>query len=256
MTLTRVAIHLPHVSGEAADEVVNTLTFQFTGSGTPSDDDRLHLEYMLSWFFNRPVVGDSDLAGMGQLSNYIGGQISRSDPVVVKHWDLPSSRAALGNPIRTSNWMGLGAPASGYVSLPREVACCVSFRGSYGTRLEDLPFAPAGPAGDQHPRARVRGRIYVGPLITAVMDRTANTPGTQRIDPDFCSLLANLGAEYLGSTGSDPDGNPVADIPWRHVVFSQTEWAATDVNRYDVDDAFDVQRRRGESAGSKQTVLA
>lgn len=124
-----------------------------------------------------------------------------------------------GSPIATGTWT---LTATGAFNLPPELAICLTFHSAYGS---DVEFG----AGGSRPRARDRGRVYIGPLSTGAF-----------------------------STSSPPvvATNPLATIPAAaarlrddaNTVWAQWSRAASEVNPVAagwVDNAPDVQRRRG-----------
>lgn len=111
--------------------------------------------------------------------------------------------------------------------LPSEVALCLSFRGPYVSG---------------EPKARRRGRVYVGPLAVTVSEGAANGARPASGVPAFFSdaveaLTAVLTAEGL-----------------LHCVWSRSDDTFYPVVEYWVDNAFDTQRRRG-IAPTARTLL-
>ena len=103
-------------------------------------------------------------------------------------------------------------PTSSITSLGnREVALCLSF---YGTR--NLP--------------RQRGRIYVGPFSAAEAGSRAPAAPIRAAVASLVPVFTNLGG---------------ADVDW--VVYSRTSGLTHAVTDWWIDDAWDVQRRRGLS---------
>lgn len=129
--------------------------------------------------------------------------------------------------------------ASASTWLPREIACCVSYKGTYISGVSPK---------------RKRGRIYLGPLASATVD-TAN-------DGMFTSSFVSAvrGAALALQTAS------AASSTYRWVVYSPTSdpqrdnpagGAGVDADCWDavtggwVDDEIDIQRRRGVGSGLK-----
>lgn len=129
--------------------------------------------------------------------------------------------------------------ASASTWLPREIACCLSYKGLYLSGVSPK---------------RKRGRIYLGPLALATVD-TAN-------DGLFTSTFVNAvaaAATTLVTTSS-------ASSTYRWCVYSPTTdpessnpagGAGSDADCWDavtggwVDDEIDIQRRRGVGSGTK-----
>jgi len=117
----------------------------------------------------------------------------------------------------------LGTAPSG-TPFPSEMAVCLSFQGD----------RQAG-----FPQARRRGRIYIGPLGNA-----ANNLG--RPHSTFISQLATAGATFKSNIAAIGTGHYWA-------IWSGTDQTAVEVNDGWVDNAFDVQRRRGLTATTRTT---
>jgi hypothetical protein len=98
--------------------------------------------------------------------------------------------------------------------LPAEVAICLSYNAG-------APITP-----------RRRGRIFLGPLGTNVLAAGAGTDArvSTTVQTNIANAAANLAA--LGTL-----------YPW--VIYSPTSGAFDEVTQGYVDNAFDIQRRRG-----------
>jgi len=120
----------------------------------------------------------------------------------------------------------MGVNVSAGQAYPRELAVCLSYKGSYLSGS---------------PRARFRGRVYLGPLKASL---GATAGGDVRLAEAQRSIILNAaGALLAASTAS-------STYDW--VVYSPTEdpgGSDTSVGKlvagYWVDNAFDIQRRRG-----------
>lgn len=105
--------------------------------------------------------------------------------------------------------------------LPNELAACLTFQG-----------APVSGT----PTARRRGRIYIGPLNVNALGEGS---GDLKIDEGLRNCMALAAAELasirLGTTSSDH----------RWCVWSRADDEFVGIDQGWVDDAFDIQRRRG-----------
>lgn len=152
-----------------------------------------------------------------------------------KHVDLSSSR------FKAYNWslpeprpplldipMGIAGP-TGFGTLPHELACCLSFQG-------------ARVAGQV--QARRRGRVYLGPLDDQLKTSEGNV-STFETDK-----IRDAAATFLVKS--------VEASTWQWVVHSTRNLANPDtpVTNGWVDDAFDVQRRRGTDPTMRHTFGA
>lgn len=117
--------------------------------------------------------------------------------------------------------------------LPAELAACLSYRADYESG---------------EPNARRRGRIYVGPLGSN--SATASPTGDVWLASTFVTLLAQAGADLRDAINS---------IPSSWCVYSPTTDATESLGNsfFDVvtgwvDNAYDVQRRRGSDATTRE----
>lgn len=107
--------------------------------------------------------------------------------------------------------------------MPSEIAVCLSFQGN------------ATSGGNQ---ARRRGRIYLGPLDVSASDaQIPPRPSPALIE----SMRAAANNVLLPSNGNDPE--------W--CVYSRVDDIGRPVTNGWIDNAFDVQRRRGERANDR-----
>jgi hypothetical protein len=124
-------------------------------------------------------------------------------------------------------------------SLPGEVAVCLSYE---GVKLSGVP------------QGRRRGRIYLGPLAVSAIDDTDAT-GKARPQQDLLTI-ATLAADALHIAMS------AAGFEWQ--VYSPTIDAAgvgdlaafTVIDHWWMDNAFDIQRRRGASPTGRTVKVA
>lgn len=114
------------------------------------------------------------------------------------------------------------APAG--TALPEELSVALSFQ---GTRQAGFP------------QARRRGRIYLGTFNTSVF--TGNRPATT-----FTNAMVAAAQALKGSVTAAGAG-----FGW--VVWSSADGAAVPVNNGWIDNAFDVQRRRGVDPTARTT---
>lgn len=131
--------------------------------------------------------------------------------------------------------MGLTNPPSG-TSLPSECAVALSFRGNVDGLAEE--------EGNIRPKARRRGRIFLGPVNTGITEEDGST-GELRVLAGWRTVMLNSYNALVNRLGG-------ADSPnVQHVVYSPTTGAMFPVVAAHVDDAFDTIRSRGEKALSR-----
>lgn len=137
----------------------------------------------------------------------------------VKYYDLDDPKP---RPPKSEQTMGLAAfPGT---ALASELAVCLSYQA-------------ARVAGSD--QAHRRGRIYLGPLNSSAAGTTTAS------DRPASSMLTAIGVAATAlATDSFADG-----VPWH--VYSPTLLSSAPVTDGWIDNAFDVQRRRGVQATSR-----
>lgn len=118
-------------------------------------------------------------------------------------------------------------------ALPSEAGIAISFEGDTAGLAEEV--------GDTRPAARRRGRIFFGPLISPF---GAVIGGEVRITPEIRTQLLDAFEVLHGEL-------EVGGMSLR--VYSRANATTYPVVRAWVDNAFDIQRRRG-SAATERTV--
>lgn len=212
---------LPHKSGIPSDNVVNTFAFTTPSVGIVDTEVDAVTDSLVTFYSTAPAGGDS-------IASMIGNQISRTALVNINVYDLTGhlDGSPHGSPILIQSF-ALPAHVGAGPDLPAEIAVCLSFRAEYAT---DVEFAPGA-----RPRARDRGRIYLGPLGTGMLTQDGTTGrvfvnATQRIS------MRDKMRELRDAAGH----------AWS--VWSRKNAILEPVSAVWVDDAFDIQRRRGEKA--------
>lgn len=136
------------------------------------------------------------------------------DPAASRYtaYDLaePEPRA----PVVEATW-NLGT--TGTSTAPTELAWCVSYE---------------APQQSGEPQARRRGRFYLGPLASTVMDATTGRFAAAKQDILGVAVQNLLDASQAATT-------------WAWAVYSRADAAAIEVVHAWVDNAYDTQRRRG-----------
>jgi len=117
-----------------------------------------------------------------------------------------------------------GVPAG--TALPSELAVCLSFQGARAAGF---------------PQARRRGRVYLGPFDTGAT--TADRPATALLTA-LGSAAATFGAAIDALSG---------DIQW--AVWSGSDQLSVPITDGWIDNAWDIQRRRGVVYTSRTTYV-
>ena len=140
----------------------------------------------------------------------------------IKYSHLPGTPP--NYPFEEDVWNFASAPSG--TAIPEELAVCLSFQG----------IRTAGYA-----QARRRGRIYVGPFDGTALTATRPTPALiTAMGTAAATLKSSVGA--IGGTSA-----------W--TVWSPTDAASVEVNDGWIDNAFDIQRRRGTLSSSRTTFV-
>jgi hypothetical protein len=111
-------------------------------------------------------------------------------------------------------------------TLPPELAICVSFRAALASGVN---------------AARRRGRVYIGPLS----DNAREGGGDPQVASAARIALAQDADDLLTASNASAD--------WSWGVYSRTDGILRPVVAGWVDDAFDVQRRRGLEPTTRST---
>lgn len=218
MTRAIAQVRLERKGALPADAIVNTWHFEGDESGTSTDSfDSFSpgLRTRLITFYKSFGANWSNaLSGNGKVTLY--------------NWEHGSPRAPQSEESFTFT--------PGQSALPSEVALCLSFRGAKTSGAN---------------MARRRGRVYLGPWA-ASSDVTGTTPtvsGDNRPGTGLrTAILTAAGAMVTGGSGT-----------FRLAIYSPTTQATggsaddawTDATHMWVDDAWDIQRRRGSAPTSR-----
>lgn len=147
-----------------------------------------------------------------------------SSVVATTGHDIKSYDMADPEPRRPVNWDTSMTLAPGTTRLPPELAICLSFQAPPQSGVE---------------QARRRGRVYLGPLRVAAIDSAGN------IATAAATTVRNAAQTLLDS--SDAIGT------WSWAVYSTVDQTAITVTSGWVDQAVDIQRRRGLASPSRLT---
>lgn len=217
----RMTCTMHKVSQIPEDAVVTTWYF---GSYTLAAADLFTKAHgLVSAFWNTavPAVGQN-------IAHFLSPTISRQPAALT--YDGYNAHAweslVLGPPFATVT-DALDPISAGTEPGVDEVACVLSYHSSLAGLGEG---SEAGP----RPRARHRGRLYIGPLDHArcVSSNTTNTVFL----PNFTQCISEAALRLMQNAGGD----------W--CQFSRTERSARQVTGGFVDNAPDIQRRRGIKA--------
>lgn len=208
----------PHVSGLSEDVSVNDWAIM-------NDLTRADAAASVIEFYNTavPILG-------GPIDSFFSRVFSRA--VLAAHIDVydvdtPGKLAGgpLGSPALSVPWTV--SAAGGSPDHPSEVAIVMSMHADYTGAVEEG-------VGDTRPRARRRGRVYLGPFQTSVQGDGANN--VPRPSNAIRDLIVAAGARLRDTV--------VGEL----AVWSRSDAIFRPVTVVSCDNSFDTQRRRGESA--------
>lgn len=196
-----------------------------------------------SWCFEEGPESDPMIVGAtavtkvtsfyGAIGQYFGPSVSRVANVhhhlvydLAAEIDTPG--AGTGSPIIDSTF---SIPTqAGTAGMPSEVAMCLSYHAELAGSVVEV--------GATRPRSRRQGRVYLGPLSTAVMNEEAGM-GVTRPRLVIRQEFADAAAAMIVGTGHD----------WS--IWSRKDSTVREIVGGWVDNAFDTQRRRGVATTSR-----
>lgn len=223
--LATVVLHT--IDGLVANYCVNNFTFRTATSGAPTGSELDAIASALDVFYNTASGGAAHA-----VCNGLSTVLAHSSAVdEIKYYNI-TGKLHLGDkhgsPVRVDPFT-LGSAIGTGSNLPSEMSVCVSAHTAY---LTDPEFGEG-----MRPRARDRARIYLGPLRDAMV--TLDSNHEPRIDPAWRTSFANAAAALVADTGTT----------W--TVWSRANATTNVISSGWVDDAFDVQRRRGPKANTR-----
>lgn len=216
-------------SGLPEDKLVNDWAFKWVGGGDPVETNFVDLCAAVGGFY-RNGAGAPD-----QVGNYIGSAVNRSATHEIQVYEI--SVGAMGSPVYSEDWLGPVSPGT-TVNLPTECAAVLSFHADLSGIAEE--------SGVSRPRARRRGRVYIGPLTTGALQNGGNTGAGANPAPRLATafLDAMRTQAVAMAAAAELDG-------WRWSVWSRSDVTLRDVVAGWTDDAPDTQRRRGQAAAAR-----
>jgi hypothetical protein len=214
MAILKVQHSFMGLSGLPKDQFVNTFHFIGATDTGPTLDP---LGEAVKAFYANTFTGSSTSVGswMGFTSSSPGARIKIYDiadpPHAPPRWDETYTPGAHG--------------ASAGNHLPTELAVCLSYSAAFPISVD--------------PKRR-RGRIYVGPMGVSALETSTSTDAMVKDTVQNVIKGAALGFAALAVT---------AGYDW--AVYSPTDGAAYSITNVYVDNAWDIQRRRGLKATTR-----
>lgn len=204
-----VQARFPSFNGVPEDDCVNTWAF----GGTLANGEAGALE-VASRLFDFYAVTPS--GGTIAVNDYLSGSLDL-EVASFKIYNFADAepRAPIYDEVQGFAGSNTGSP------IPREIACCLSFRAAMESGT---------------PPARRKGRVFIGPLSSFVFNGDPTGPpgdigpGTEFIDDLRAAAITLLAAND-------------ASVFW--AVWSRADGVFREVVAGSIDNAFDTQRRRG-----------
>lgn len=225
MAITRATVRLNMKSGLPEDSAINVWHFEHAEplSDVISLDiaDGLNTFYQgIDQYYSQAVSRVTSAHSISFAAVSVGspgpGDDTVTSPQFIENLDLVAS-----------------APG-GTIPLPAEVAACLSFHGDY-TGLSESGV------GGIRPRSRKRGRLFLGPFNSGVVNERATTSVSELFVTFQTAVLDAYEAMVAAISASTP-----------HVIYSPTLGSATQITHTWIDNAFDTVRSRGEAASSRE----
>lgn len=212
-----VVVTLPTIAGDPLDWSSNSFTYQVDSVDSTSIADAMQTA---EDFYTHAIGGST-------IGSLLSGALDRgTDKAVARCYDISAHLDGTphGSPVGLDTFT-IPAQSGGAIALPEGCAVVPTFHSDYGT---DVEFGVG-----TRPRARDRGRVYIGPLTTDWIT-TDPTTGRCSVKSAYRGIVAGA-CDYMRTT---PHGTCV----W--AVWSRKNATANAVVGGWVDDRFDYQRRR------------
>lgn len=251
-TLVKCVVELPSASNITEDTVVNTFVVGTAASFDPEQDPS-GVTTPLSAFYTSGVGLPQNIP----VGAYLSDAVSRvANACRIKLYDLDGHMdgSPTGPPVAETGFTMPAAVLS--TQYPSEVACVVTLRAQNWELqplegpLTTLPTpedaqdygAPATFQGRPRPRKRYSGRLYLGPLNTGV--GVAEVAGHVRPDSSFRAQVLTACERLQDALAANGHG-------W--MLWSRRDEDVRVISEVSMDDAFDIQRRRGAQPTLRET---
>jgi hypothetical protein len=229
MAIVRCTAIINHVSGEDADASRNVWHFTTSTGTTISGGDAAVIGGKVGDFYN-------SIAALLSPAVSRAANGCRVEVATVNQASAGPEDDTVSALVGTVPFQLFGAAAAA-TPLPNETAACLSFAGAQDEVPEE--------SGLIRPRSRRRGRVFLGPFNTSVIE--AGTNGEPRMK---ATSIATILDAYEALSGDDDAGT----TNFRHVVYSRAAASTRVVDEAWMDVEFDNVRRR--SASTPQVRIA
>lgn len=221
----KVEVVFQHQDGLPKDEVVNQFIFATTATPSAGGSAETQINAAIIDFYNTVDTGTSR-----SIANVMSDEILRTATARMNYTDISAhlDGSPAGSPYQVDIW-SLAAKTAGTVDLPSEVALVLTYESIFSGVPE---FGP----GHTRPRARHRGRLYLGPLTAGMAG--VGSDFVYRPGATMCTMVG-AAAGRLRNLATTSSGL-VAWAQW-----SRKDLRVSSVASGWVDDSWDTQRRRG-----------
>src|SRR3954451_16985392 len=205
-----------HKSGLTKDKMVNNMCFLTTGA--LDNTAMIGIIDLVTAFYNTVHASTSRA-----IASLMSQSIDRgANKTLTQIYDVTAhlNGSDHGSPVGFGSW-DLGASIGSTNALPSELAICLSFHAAYGS---DQEFGSG-----TRPRARDRGRIYLGPWNDGGVAHDTTT-NISRPGVGYSDVIIESASILMGATTPS----------W--AVWSRKNAVANPVVGGWVDDAWDIQR--------------
>jgi hypothetical protein len=227
---------LPNVNGLTSDVYENVLHLDVAGSD-PAGQDIIDAMSGLRDFW----IVDSG-APSGKIGEYLSEIVNRATnacSILAYFTNDYSGQTPMGSPIGQLSFTLPAAVAT--TQIPEEVCAVLSYHGD----LTDVPVTqsnPNPPPATIRPAQRRRGRMFLGPLGISAGTEQNNQYRPNPVFRTDVTLAFQALYNYI-----------VLQTPWVLGVWSKADAAVYPVVGGYMDDAWDVQRRRGLEPTTRTT---
>ncbi len=211
------------------DNISNDFVIEATGSDTTIDQDTGGVQAAINTFYNSNVTGQTNA-----LSQYLSSEYSTvAEACSIEWYDITAhlSGTPAGSPIRIDSFTNSGGPLSG-TDLHPALALVGAYRRDYGTDLEH--------SGSTRPRARDRGRLYIGPL-----NAFAQNDGTGKAKPVAATDVI-VAMKHLATTHNSGSANQ-----WNWVQWSRKNASVGNIAFAGSQYGLGLQRRRADEQATR-----
>jgi hypothetical protein len=204
-------------SGLPEDVIVNDFAVHLPALSPDASEVEAAMDAVGDFFRGTNLSADT-------VGTYISDDVSRAATHTIQAYQIVAG--PLGSPFLEKDWLGPTTEA-GSESMPREVCGVLSFHADLTGISEEV--------GATRPKARRRGRIFVGPLGKNAISVSDNPPV---LAPAFTNAMRLHAVQLF---------DDLLAVGWDWCVWSRADQTLRKVVAGWTDNAPDVQRRRGQA---------